>query len=62
MSVYRTIGPLVDILINPSACHWKTLIQTNKEGRALTGFSGPPKIEKIKVAAQHFILRVLIDE
>ena len=34
----------------------------SKEGRALTGFSGPPQSEKIKVAAQYFILRVLIDE
>ena len=33
-----------------------------KEGRALTGFSGPPKSQKIKVSVQHFILYVLIDE
>ena len=33
-----------------------------KEGRALTGFSGPPKSQKIKVSVQHCILHVLIDE
>ena len=33
-----------------------------KEGRALTGFSGPPKSQKIKVSVRHFILYVLIDE
>ena len=37
-------------------------IKYAKEGRALTGFSGPPKSQKIKVSVRHFILYVLIDE
>ena len=34
----------------------------DKEGRALTGFPGPPKSQNIKVSVRHFILYVLIDE
>ena len=40
----------------------RTSLPLPKEGRALTGFSGPPKSQKIKVPVRHFILYVLIDE